>query len=123
MSIRKSSKIFPDQYKERAIANGISIQTVYARLQRGWDLEKAVTEKPGTNTYAHKAHREDGWITASERPRLKQCFSTSIYQDLEPTFNKALEESGLSRSEFIANAVEQYLLKLWTPKTNLSKIK
>ena len=120
---RKTGKIFPEHYKQQAIANNISIQTVYSRLERGWDLEKAVNTPPVRKTYIHEAKREDGWIVPSDRPRLKKTMGVNLYQDLEPLFNEALEESGLSRSDFVANAVEQYLLKLWTPKKNLSKIK
>ncbi len=120
---RKTSKVFPDDYKEKAIANNISVNTVYSRLERGWDLDKAVTTPPIRKTYIHEAKREDGWVIPSDRPRLKKSMSVSLYQDLEPLFNEALADSGLSCSEFIANAIEQYLLKLWTPKKNLSKIK
>jgi hypothetical protein len=120
---RKTSKVFPDDYKEKAIANNISVNTVYSRLERGWDLDKAVTTPPIRKTYIHEAKREDGWVVKSDRPRLKKSMSVSLYQDLEPLFNEALADSGLSCSEFIANAIEQYLLKLWTPKKNLSKIK
>jgi hypothetical protein len=120
---RKTSKVFPDDYKEKAIANNISVNTVYSRLERGWDLDKAVTTPPIRKTYIHEAKREDGWVVKSDRPRLKKSMSVSLYQDLEPLFNEALADSGLSCSEFIANAIEQYLLKLWTPKTNLGKIK
>ncbi|WP_373479261.1 hypothetical protein [Geminocystis sp.] len=113
---RKTNKIFPNEYREKAIANNIALATVYSRLERGWDLDKAVTTPPIRKTYIHQAKREDGWVVSSDRPRLKKSMSVSLYEDLEPLFNKALADSGLSCSEFIANAIEQYLKKLWTPQ-------
>ncbi len=37
----KVAKILPEEYKQKAIENHISIQTVYKRLRTGWDLERA----------------------------------------------------------------------------------
>ncbi|WPF87340.1 hypothetical protein WEU38_11005 [Cyanobacterium aponinum AL20118] len=110
---RKSSKILPDEYREKAIANDVPIPTVYARLQRGWDLEKAVSSPPKKNARIMEAKRDEGWLVPSERPRLKHSYSTNIPEDIEPLFNEALSESGLTRSEFIAHAIEEYLTKLW----------
>jgi hypothetical protein len=125
MSERKHGVVLPDEYRELAIANGISIKTVYARIKRGWEVNKAVTVLPTKITSAHTNKREEGWIVSGNRAKGSPITFT-MYKDSEDLFNEAVNESGLSRSDFVANAVEQYLLKLWkskTPKKNLSKIK
>jgi hypothetical protein len=121
MSERKHGVILPDEYRELAIANKISIKTVYARIKRGWPVDKAVTSQPQKKTCAHINNRQDGWIMAGNR-RKGSPITFTMYEDSEDLFNEALKESKLTRSDFVANAVEQYLLK-WTPKTNLGKIK
>lgn len=112
---RKTSKVIPEEYREIAIANNISLQTVYSRLDRQWDLDKAVSTPPLRKTYIHEAKREDGWVVPRDRPRMKKAMGVYFYQDLEPLFLEALQDSGLSCSEFIAQALEGYLLKLWKP--------
>ncbi len=122
MSELRPGHILPDEYKEKAIANGINIKTVYQRIKRGWEIDKAVTTPPSkTGTSAIYNKRVHGSITAGDRPKGSPITFT-MYKDLEDLFNDALKESKLTRSDFVANAVEQYLLK-WTPKKNLSKIK
>jgi hypothetical protein len=116
MGINKKGKKLPPEYQEKAIANGLSLSTVYDRLNRGWDLDKAVNTPPTRKTYASSSERIDGSIKATDRPRGR-TITFSTYKDIEPLLNDAIKESGKSKSQFIADAVEQYLLKLWKPKT------
>ena len=116
MGINKKGKKLPPEYQEIAIANGLSLSTVYDRLNRGWDLDKAVNTPPTRKTYASSSERIDGSIKATDRPRGR-TITFSTYKDIEPLLNDAIKESGKSKSQFIADAVEQYLLKLWKPKT------
>ena len=109
----------PKAYKEKAIENGISLQTVYCRLERGWDLERAVTEDPRKNrtpiAAAIDSRDEEGNLKSVGRPKGK-LISFTPYRDMEDRLKKAIEESGESRSVFLADAIEQYLDKLWEPK-------
>jgi hypothetical protein len=109
----------PKPYKEKAIDNGISLQTVYCRLERGWDLERAVTEDPRKNrtpiAAAIDSRDEEGNLKSVGRPKGK-LISFTPYRDMEDILNQAIEESGKSRSVFIADAMEEYIGKLWQPK-------
>lgn len=109
----------PKKYKEKAIENGISLQTVYCRLERGWDLDRAVSEDPRKNrtpiAAAIDSRDEEGNLKSVGRPKGK-IISFTPYRDMEDRLKKAIEESGQSRSVFIADAIEEYLDKLWEPK-------
>lgn len=115
----KKAILLPDEYREIAEKNGLSIQTVYSRIKRGWELEKAVTKKPERKYASPK--RKEGMIIARDRPKGDRPISFYFYKDLEDLLEKAITESGLSRSEFLSQALETYLLKLWKPKTKTRK--
>ena len=113
---RKVGKKLPPEYHDKAIENKIPLSTVYNRLNRGWDLEKAVTTLPTRKTYASTENREEGVMIPSDRPRGKSI-TFNPYQEYEHLLNNAIAESGKSRSEFIADVLEYYLLKVWKPKS------
>ena len=118
----KVAKKLPEEYKQRAIDNGISVQTVYGRLQRGWDLEKAVTHKSTKVPLLTRknSRTETGEFKSLNRPKSKNI-GVTIYKDLEPILNEAVKESGKTKSEFIGDVIEEYLLKHWKPQ-NKKKI-
>lgn len=108
--------ILPEEYKQKAIANQLSLQTVYARIKRGWELEEAVNTPPKIKTAAHFNKRDkEGNILSGQRPKGKHRNFTA-YADMDKLLNDAIVDSGLSQSDFLAMAVEEYLLKLWKPK-------
>ena len=110
----KVAKKLPEEYKEKAIANGISLQTVYQRLQRGWELEKAVT------TVSHRKNlyrSEDGTIISGDRPKTTKTYAFCAYQDNQELLEKAIEQSGKSQSVFFADIIDSWL------KRNKKKIK
>jgi hypothetical protein len=107
--VSKSAYRLPLEYKEKAIANGINLATVYKRIQRGWELERAVTEKAKpAPRHVFENKRIDGMLMAGDRPKGKKR-GYAFYQDSEEELEKAIRESGLSTSEFTAYAVEQSL--------------
>ena len=112
----------PDEYKEKALANNLSIQTVYARIKRGWDLERAVTEKP-KNIPPHLLTHErvEGMIQAGERPKSSYRRGFFFYKDSEELLDRAITSSGLTQSDFYCHAIEQYLLKLWKKDKTIKK--
>jgi hypothetical protein len=117
MSKNKPGHVLPDEDKKIAIANGLALQTVYGRIKRGWDIDKAINTPPTKITHAVTAQRdEEGLLLSNNRPKSKKSMSFTLYEDMEDLFNQAYQQSNLSRSEFIATAMEQYLLKLWKPK-------
>jgi hypothetical protein len=108
----KTAVLLPEKYKKIALANNISIQTVYGRLRRGWDVEKAVKVPPDKSKgKSADVPRKEGAIMPSDRPRCSKPISFYFYQDLEKILESAVKSSGLSRSEFISQVVEEYLLK------------
>ncbi|BAQ61627.1 hypothetical protein GM3708_2033 [Geminocystis sp. NIES-3708] len=109
MSVRKRGNVLPNEYKEKALSNGLALTTVYARLKRGWNIDEAVSIQPTEKTSTHELKRDKGWLVANRAKGSSITFA--IYQDLEDLFNKALQESGVTKSQFVADAVEQYLLK------------
>jgi hypothetical protein len=109
MSKIRPGIVLPDKYKELAIANRISLKTVYHRIKRGWEIEKAVTTPPSNRgESSRKNGRVHGSIRAGDRPKGSPITFT-MYQDSQDLFNEAVNKSGLSRSGFVANVVEQYL--------------
>ena len=107
----------PEEYKQKAIANNLSLQTVYGRINRGWDLEKAVTTPPKLKTAAYYNQRDsEGNIKSGKRPKGKNRTFTA-YADMDQLLDDAIADSGLSSSDFLAIAVEDYLTKLWKPKS------
>ena len=112
---RKVGKKLPPEYHKLMEENGLSPSTVYDRINRGWDIEKAVTTLPTRKTYANTQNREEGVMIPSSRPRSKSI-TFSPYKDYENLLNDAIAESEKSRSEFIADALEHYLYKVWQPK-------
>jgi hypothetical protein len=103
----KVAKKLPEEYRKKALENNLSLTTVYARISRGWDLEKAVTKTP-SKIYTENNKRIEGEIQKSDRPR-SDLFSIRIYQDNEKLFQEAVKESGKSKSQFVADAVDYYL--------------
>lgn len=106
----KTAIKLPDDYKKKALANKISLQTAYARIDRGWSLEDAVTVPPKKTKGSHlKNPRVKGMVTANPRPKGTRVYSFTIYQDLEDKLEQALANSELSNSDFLCKAVEEYL--------------
>jgi hypothetical protein len=110
----KVAKKLPEEYKVIAQNNGISLQTVYGRLQRGWDLDKAVNKIPSANyAFVKSLPRDEGTIAIGERKKTSRSYSFNWYEDLEEVLESAVLKSGLTRSDFICTAVEYYLNNVW----------
>jgi hypothetical protein len=114
----KVAKLLPEKYKQKAIENNIPIQTVYYRLNKNWDIEKAVTQKPKQTI---KRHRDKEGQIISERPK-SHLYSFTFYDDKQELLDKAIEESGKTKSQFIADILEEYLIK-WAKKKERIKTK
>ena len=111
----KVAKLLPEEYKQKAIDNGIPLQTVYKRLQRNWELERAVTEKSKTQ-YINQSHRSsEGELMPGDKPKGNKVYSFTPYIDSENLLDEAIAKSGKSKSVFLADMVEEYLKK-WTRK-------
>lgn len=91
-----------------AHSHGLATNTVYARLSRGWDLEKAITEPPKSSPPPLERNEEGSLI--SDAPKGKQR-SIRLPAEWDEVADKAIAESGLSQSEWVANAIVNYLKK------------
>lgn len=95
----RESKLLTDEQKAIAENNEIPLVTVYKRLERGWDIEKAITKptrKPGN------IKREDGLFVDAGRGKRRH-FSISI--KWEDDLEKAIADSEMSESEWIEQVI------------------
>lgn len=115
----RTAKILTKELKEIAIKNGVSIPTVYGRIRRGWDELEAVNTPPSSSYDFVKnlPRSEDGFLIANIRPKSENSYSFNLYEDDEERFLKAVDDSGLSRSDFIRQCVEYYLDNVWKKTT------
>lgn len=94
--------------EQLAIAHnhGLATNTVYARLSRGWDLKKAITEPPKSSPPPLERNEEGSLI--SDAPKGKQR-SIRLPVEWDEVADRAIAESGLTQSEWVANAIVNYL--------------
>ncbi|MDY6901034.1 MAG: hypothetical protein SWZ49_23575 [Cyanobacteriota bacterium] len=95
----RASKLLTDEQKAIAEENGIPLVTVYKRLDRDWDVEKAITKptrKPGN------VKRKDGLFVDAGRAKAR-FFSLPVEWDEKLT--QAIAESELSESEWIEQTI------------------
>ena len=96
-----------EEDKAIAAGNGIALSTVYARLQNGWDKERALSVPPKKLKVSEMKRNACGEIQ-SDRKRGK---ARTIYfpEDLDEKLDQAIAISGKSQSSYIADLVEQCL--------------
>lgn len=95
----RSSKLLTDDQLAIAKANGIPKVTVYKRLERGWDIETAITKptrKPGN------VKRKDGLFVDAGRAETR-FFSLPVEWDEK--LKQAIADSGISEKEWIENTI------------------
>ena len=102
----KFAIVLTEESKAIATENGVPHSTVYARLKRGWDLEKAVTEKP--RAFSYYGRDEHG---SNIGKGLGKSRSIRFDQELDEAIDAAIAESGKTQSEFLADLVLPALMK------------
>lgn len=90
--------------KETARLNGIPISTAYRRIQTGMSVQEAIT-KPSRKV-SITTRKPNGDISTD---RKKSPVSFSYYQDRMTELEEAVKNSGVTKSQFIASIVDQYL--------------
>lgn len=93
------SKLLTDEQLAIADKNGIPKVTVYKRLDRGWDVEEAIT-KPTRK--AGNVKRQDGLFVDAGRGETK-FFSLPVEWDEK--LQQAIADSKLSEREWIEQAI------------------
>ncbi len=105
----KVGYILPEDKKKEAIANGLALQTVYSRLKRGWEVDRAVSEKP-RDTIAHHLERSPtGELLPQDKKGKQRAFRLPSLMDGE--VDQAIASSGLSPTKWYTLAIKEYLVK------------
>ncbi|MBE9169353.1 hypothetical protein IQ238_18105 [Pleurocapsales cyanobacterium LEGE 06147] len=102
----KIAKIVPPEKLAIAEENGIPTVTVYKRLQRGWDLEKAITK---STREVHRQRNDAGEFADSGKG---QIWRFSMPAEWDSKLEKAIADSGLSQYDFLANVVINKLKRI-----------
>ena len=109
----KKAKKLPEDKKQIALANGISIQTVYARIKRGWSIDRAITEQVKSDNTPISAvigsRQEGGRLKPFAQKAKGKVISFTPYRDDEEELAQLITESGESRSVFLAEVIHQWL--------------
>lgn len=93
------SKLITDEQLAIAEQNGIPKVTVYKRLDRGWDIEEAIS-KPTRK--AGNVKRQDGLFVDAGRGE-RRYFSLPV--EWEKDFASAIANSEFSESEWIEQTI------------------
>lgn len=95
----RTSKLLTEEQKAIAEENGIPLVTVYKRLDRDWDVEKAIT-KPTRKTGNRK--RKDGLFVDTGRAKARFF---SLPQEWDDKLTKAIADSDLSEAEWVERVI------------------
>lgn len=95
----RASKLLTDEQLAIAEKNGIPKVTVYKRLDRGWEIEEAIT-KPTRK--AGNTKRKDGLFVDAGRGETKY-FSLPVEWD--DKFKQAIANSQISEKEWIEQTI------------------
>ncbi len=102
----RSSKLLTDEQLAIAQKNGIPKVTVYKRLERGWDVEKAITKptrQPGN------VKRKDGLFVDAGRGETR-FFSLPVEWDEK--LKQAIADSKMSEKDWIEEKMIKELKRL-----------
>ena len=99
----RESKLLTDEQLAIAESNEIPKVTVYKRLDRGWDIEKAIT-KPTRKVGNTK--RKDGLFVDAGRGETRFF---SLPQEWDDKLKDAIADSELNEKEWIERAIIEKL--------------
>ncbi len=117
----KRGIILSEEDKQRALANNLSLQTVYARINRGWDTEKAVTTAPKPTALTKLKRSSSGELIGKYGEPIGKDRTFRMLASQDKTLDELIKNSGLSQSEFIAKIITEYVEALHDSKQkNLS---
>lgn len=106
----KVAKLLPPEDAAIAEKNGIPLVTVYKRLQRGWDVEKAIT-KP-TRSKGNQARDDRGeYQPKSETGKKGKIWSFAMPEEFDPMLSSAIADSELTQTDFLTEIVTKELRK------------
>lgn len=95
----RESKLLTEEQLAIAEDNGIPKVTVYKRLERGWDVEKAIA-KPTRKVGNTK--RKDGLFVDAGRAKARFF---SLPQEWDDKLTEAIANSGMSENEWLEKTI------------------
>jgi hypothetical protein len=102
-------KKVPPEKMAIAEANGISRSTLYARLNKGWEIEKAISESPLSRPQLDKLERNsDGELVTIGEKRGKSR-TIRFPESKDDLLDEAIANSGMNQVDFIVNATLEYI--------------
>lgn len=101
----KIGKILSPEDVAIAEKNGVPLSTVYARLRRKWDTQRAITQPPKHSPQL-KRDEEGEFTTEEEKGKPRGVRFPKSKDDL---IDKAIAESRMTQSDFIAFATMSYI--------------
>jgi hypothetical protein len=102
----KVAKLVPPEKLAIAEEKGIPAVTVYKRLKRGWDLEKAITEP--TRVSNRQRDNSGEFVDIGKG----QTWRFSMSQEWDELLEKAIADSGMNQYDFIAQIVINKLKRM-----------
>lgn len=93
----------PNEHYERAAANGVSPQTLYNRVCRGWDIELAINTPPD---HKKQSLRERSRFYGMVRGKSRSIKVPIQYED---QLNQEVAKSGLTELDFLTEIVVNWL--------------
>lgn len=102
----KVAKLVPPEKLEIAEKNGIPKVTVYKRLDRGWDIHRAITEP--TKKVARERDEKGEFISQGRgKPR-----TITLPEEWDEVFDEVVKSSQLNQSEWISELVVNKLKRM-----------
>ncbi|WP_146131502.1 hypothetical protein [Merismopedia glauca] len=95
------AKLVPPEKLALAKKNGISVTTVYKRLQRGWDIDKAISEQPRENK-RQRDRNDEGLFTGVGKGKTR---TFKIPKQWDEKLDLAIADSDLTLSEWVAEVI------------------
>ncbi len=103
----KVAKILPEEFKLKAIENGIPLPTVYRRIKSGWSPADASNRPTVISSFVRKCKRNNGEFSSDTPRRIPITFY--FYDDEIERLQDAVNQSDLTRSEFIAKVLLEHI--------------
>lgn len=95
----------PDEFYERAEANSVSRTTLYNRVERGWDIERAIATPPD---HKKESLRKKSKFYGAKRGKAR---IVKVPIEYEEKLNKAIAQSGLTEMDFLTEVIVDYLTR------------